>query len=109
MTEPARDAALEALVGVAVRLSAAERLAPRSAEPALRAIADAAAAALHVAAASIALHDPASGRLVFHAGAGPQGGGVIGLAIAAHEGIAGYVFSTGQPLAIADVVADPRF
>ena len=56
MTDPARVAALEALVGVAVRLSAAERLAPRSSEPALRAIADAAAAALHVAAASIALH-----------------------------------------------------
>jgi GAF domain-containing protein len=34
---------------------------------------------------------------------------VIGLAIAPHEGIAGYVFSTGQPLAIADVAADPRF
>jgi len=108
MTEGS-TAGIEALVGVAVRLSAAERLATRSSEPALAAIADAAAAALHVAAASIALHDAAEDRLVFHAAAGPQGEGVIGLAIAAHEGIAGYVFSTGQPLAIADVVADPRF
>ena len=40
---------------------------------------------------------------------GPQGEGVVGLASAAHEGIAGYVFSTGQPLAVADVAADPRF
>jgi GAF domain-containing protein len=109
MTDPARVATLEALVGVAVRLAAAERLAPPTAEPALRAIADAAAAALHVTAASIALHDAAEDRLVFRAAAGPQGEGVIGLAIASHEGIAGYVFSTGQPLAIADVVADPRF
>ncbi|MEX1169889.1 MAG: GAF domain-containing protein [Chloroflexota bacterium] len=109
MTDPTRAAALEALVGVAVRLSAAERLAPPTAEPALRAIADAAAAALHVAAASIALHDSTDDRLVFRAAAGPQGEGVIGLAIAPHEGIAGYVFSTGQPLAIADVAADPRF
>lgn len=109
MTEPARDAALEALLVVAVRLSAAERLAADSAAPALSAIADAAAAALHVTAASIALYDAGSDRLVFRAAAGPQGAGVVGLAIAPHEGIAGYVFSTGQPLAIADVVADPRF
>lgn len=109
MTDPARTTTLEALVSVAVRLAAAERLSPPAAEPALRAIADAAAAALHVAAASIALHEPAEDRLVFRAAAGPQGEGVIGLAIASHEGIAGYVFSTGQPLAIADVVTDPRF
>ena len=48
-------------------------------------------------------------RLIFRAAAGPQGRGVIGLSIAAHEGIAGYVFSTGQPIAVADVAADPRF
>ena len=95
MTDQARAATLEALVEVAVRLAAAERLAPPSAEPALRAIADAAAAALHVVAASIALHDATEDRLVFRAAAGPQGDGVIGLAIAPHEGIAGYVFSTG--------------
>lgn len=109
MSDPARATTLEALVAVAVRLAAAERLSPPTAEPALRAIADAAAAALHVAAASIALHETAEDRLVFRAAAGPQGEGVIGLAIASHEGIAGYVFSTGQPLAIADVATDPRF
>lgn len=109
MRDPAGDAALEALVSVAVRVMAAERLATPAAEPALLAIADAAAAALHVTAASIALHDASLDRLVFRAAAGPQGEGVIGVAIAPHEGIAGYVFSTGQPLAIADVVADPRF
>jgi GAF domain-containing protein len=109
MTEAARAAALEALVAVAVRLAAAERLAPASGESAIRAIADAGVAALHVVAASIALHDPGSGKLVFRAAAGPQGGGVIGLAIASQEGIAGYVFSTGQPLAVADVAQDTRF
>jgi GAF domain-containing protein len=101
--------ALEALVAIAVRLSAAERLAPSTAEAALGAIADAGAAALHVAAASVALHDPARGKLVFRAAAGPHGPGVIGLEIATHEGIAGYVFSTGQPLAVADVARDARF
>ena len=109
MSDPARAAALDALVAVAARLAAAERLAPLAGEPALRAIADAGAAALHVTAASIALHDAPTSRLVFRAAAGPQGEGVVGLAIASHEGIAGYVFSTGQPLAIADVATDPRF
>lgn len=101
--------ALDALVAVAARLSAAERLAPPDAEPALRAVADAAAAALHVTAASIALHDPIANRLVFRAAAGPQGEGVVGLSVAPNEGIAGYAFATGQPLAIADVSTDPRF
>ncbi len=115
MTEPGRGRdrqaleALDALVVVAVRLSAAERMAPSNAEAALHAIADAGAAALRVAAASIALHDEGRGSLVFRAAAGPQGQGVLGLAIASHEGIAGYVFSTGQPLAIADVSQDARF
>ncbi len=104
-----RAASLDALVGVATRLAAAERLAPPSGELALRAIADAGAAALHVAAASIALHDPVLDALVFRAAAGPQGEGVAGLVIAPHEGIAGYVYGTGQPLAVADVAADPRF
>ncbi|MBI3748689.1 MAG: GAF domain-containing protein [Chloroflexi bacterium] len=101
--------ALDALVAVAVRLAAAERLAPADAEPALRAVAEAGAAALRVTAASIALHDPLDNRLVFRAAAGPQGGGVVGLSVAPNEGIAGYAFATGQPLAIADVATDPRF
>ena len=41
--------------------------------------------------------------------AGAQGQGVVGVSIAPHEGVAGYVFSTGQPIAIVDVAADPRF
>ena len=101
--------ALDALVAVAARLSAAERLAPTDAEPALRAVADAAAAALRVTAASIALHDPIANRLVFRAAAGQQGRGVVGLSVVPNEGIAGYAFATGQPLAIADVRVDPRF
>jgi GAF domain-containing protein len=100
---------LDAVVAVAARLTAAERLAPTDPEPALRAVADAAVAALHVTAASIALHDPVANRLVFRAAAGPQGDGVIGLSVAPNEGIAGYAFATGQSLAIADVLADPRF
>jgi GAF domain-containing protein len=102
-------AALDALVAVAARQVAAARVAPPTADPALRAIASAGAAALRVEASSIALHDASTGRLVFRAAAGPHGDGVVGLAIAPHEGIAGYAFSTGQPLAVSDVTTDPRF
>ncbi len=104
-----RDRALDALLAVAVRLRVADALAPSTAEPALRAVAEAAAAVVRVTAASVALLDAATGRLVFRAAAGPEGGAVVGLSIAAHEGIAGYVYSTGQALAVADVAADPRF
>ena len=58
---------------------------------------------LDAQAASIAVHDPAADRLVFLASAGPAGGDVVGLQIDAAAGIAGYAFTTGQQLAIADV------
>jgi GAF domain-containing protein len=107
--EPARSIALDALAALAVRLAAADRIAPPPAEAALRAIADAAVAAVRVTAVSMALHDAATDTLVFRVAAGREGRGVAGLSIAPHEGIAGYVFSAGQPLAVADVRADPRF
>jgi GAF domain-containing protein len=109
VTQGTRAAALEALIGVAARHAAAARIAPPTADPALRSIASAGAAALRVTAASIALHDADTNQLVFRAAAGPEGEGVIGLAIRPHEGIAGYVFSTGQPLAVGDVASDSRF
>ena len=109
MTEGARAAALDVLIGVGARHAAAARIAPTTSDPVLRGIASAAAAALRVSAASIALHDPGTNQLVFRAAAGPEGEGVVGLAIQPHEGIAGYVFSTGQPLAVGDVASDSRF
>ncbi len=60
-------------------------------------------------AASIALHDPVTDRLVIRVAAGMAGEGAVGLAFSSDEGIAGYVFTTGQPLAVSDVASDPRF
>ncbi len=60
-------------------------------------------------AASIALYEPARNLLVFRVAAGVQGQGVVGLEITPDQGLVGYVFSSGQALAIADVRADPRF
>jgi GAF domain-containing protein len=55
------------------------------------------------------LYDPALAQLVFEVAAGEQGQGVIGLAIAPDQGIAGYVFTTGQGLALSEVEHDARF
>lgn len=117
MTDPALDpaarrAVFDALLAVARRLAAADRLAAAGSaadEPLLTAVARTATVVLEAQAASIALHHPADDRLVFVAAAGPAAGDIVGLGIDASAGIAGYAFSTGQPLAVADVAADPRF
>ena len=104
------DGTIEVLLGaVARRLAAADRVAPVPEDMVLAAIAATAATVLEAQAASIALHDAATDRLVFVAASGPAAGDVVGLAIDSSAGIAGYAFTTGQPLAVADVAADPRF
>ncbi|HSK53464.1 MAG TPA: GAF domain-containing protein [Clostridia bacterium] len=111
MTEPGplSTGAQALLEAIAARAEAAGRLEPPGGAAVLRSVVDAAATLFDAEAASIALYDPATERLVFRVAAGAQGQGVVGVSIAPHEGIAGYVFSTGQPIAIADVEADPRF
>jgi hypothetical protein len=98
-----------ALRAVALRVEAARRLSPGGGTAVLRSIVDATAVLFGAEAASIALHDPAIDRLVFAVAAGEQGQGVVGLDIGSGEGVAGFVFSTGQPMALADVAADARF
>ena len=75
----------------------------------LRSVVEATVALFEAEAASIALYDAATDRLVFEVAAGEQGQGVIGVSIATDQGIAGYVFTTGQALALSDVASDPRF
>jgi len=104
------DRAVRALLAaVARRLDVAERLDEDPADDLLTAIAATAAVALDAQAASIAIHDATTDRLVFAAAAGPAAGSVVGLSIDAGAGIAGYAFTTGQPLAVADAAEDPRF
>jgi GAF domain-containing protein len=96
-------------VAVARRMDAAIRSSPTADDALLDAVVRTAATVLEAQAASIALHDPERGELLFVAAAGPSAGEVVGLRIDASAGIAGYAFSTGQPLAIADAGVDPRF
>jgi GAF domain-containing protein len=106
----ADDRGIEILLSaLAGRVAAADRLTPGTGDEDLVAVVEAAVVALESQAASIALHDPATGRLVFTAAAGPAAGDIVGMSIEPATGIAGYVFTTGQPLAVADVTADPRF
>ena len=98
-----------ALAAIGRRAEIARRLELGSAEAVLRSVVEAAVALFEAEAASIALYEPARNRLVFRVAAGAQGQGVVGLEIAPDHGLVGYVFSSGQALAIADVRADPRF
>jgi GAF domain-containing protein len=103
------DRLVPTLHAVALRVEAARRLAPAAGTAVLRSIVEATVVLFGAEAASIALHDPATDRLVFQVAAGERGEGVVGLAIDASQGVAGYAFSTGQPLALSDVERDARF
>ncbi|GAC1670391.1 MAG: hypothetical protein NVS9B8_13540 [Candidatus Limnocylindrales bacterium] len=100
---------ISTLRAVALRVEAARRLSPPAGAAVLRSIVDATASLFGAEAASLALHDPATDRLVFEVASGEQGQAVVGLAIPSGDGVAGYVFSTGQPLALSDVAGDARF
>jgi GAF domain-containing protein len=102
-------AALAILREAAIRMGAAARLESPAGAAVLRSVVDAAVALIRAEAASIALYDPAAGKLIFRVAAGERGAGVVGLQIGADEGVAGYVFSTGQPLALGEAGSDPRF
>ena len=97
------------LEAIATRTEAARRLEAGSSEAVLRSIVEATVTLFQAHAASIALYDPSTNRLVFRVAAGEQGSGVLGLSIATDQGLAGYVFSTGQAIAISDVANDARF
>ena len=97
------------LAAIAARMAVAQRVSPAGDEELLVALAGVAVAALESQAASIALYDGATDRLVFRAAAGPGAGDIVGVSIEPGVGIAGYAFTSGQPLAVADVADDPRF
>ncbi len=102
-------AAREALAAIGRRAEIARRLELGGTEAVLRSIVEAAVLLFEAEAASLALFDASRNLLVFHVAAGAQGQGVVGLEIPPDRGLVGYVFSTGQALAISDVARDPRF
>ncbi|MFI5259775.1 MAG: GAF domain-containing protein [Candidatus Limnocylindrales bacterium] len=107
---PAYEATFRAaLAAIAARSQIAQRLELGAAESVLRSIVAAAVAIFDAEAASLALYDPDRNMLVFRVAAGEQGDGVVGMEIRPDQGLAGYVFSSGQAVAISDVASDARF
>ncbi len=98
-----------ALREAAVRATAAGRFLIHSEERLLQLIVDATVSLFAAEASSIALFERDPDRLEFRVASGEHGADVIGLSVAPTEGIIGYVFSTGESVALSDITADPRF
>ena len=102
-------AALTALVAVGRRSSVARSLQGDVEQRLLQSIVDATASLFDAEGSSIALFETDPDRLEIRVAAGAQGAGAIGLSVKPTEGISGFVYSTGQALAVTDVTSDPRF
>ena len=109
MAETPLGAALAAIVAAARRSDVARRVGGDVETRLLQSIVDATVRLFDAEAASIALFEPDPDRLEFRVAAGEKGAGAVGLTVPPTQGIAGYVYSTGQALALSDVVNDPRF
>jgi GAF domain-containing protein len=103
------SAALRALRAATRRSEVGRRLQGDVELTLLQSIVDATATLFDAEASSIALFERDPDRLEFRVAAGPHGQGAIGLSVPPSRGIVGYVFSTGQALALSDVANDPRF
>ena len=98
---------LEQVAALAADLGPA--LAPVGQLELLRSITAAARELFDAAACSLALLDAAQETLTFHVASGAGAEAVVGQRVPVDRGIAGWVVSSGQPVAVADVAADPRF
>jgi GAF domain-containing protein len=103
------DAALAALIAAARRAAVAKQIQGDVEQRLLQSIVDATTSLFDAEASSIALFERDPDRLEYRVASGAQGAGAIGLSVKPSQGIAGYVFSTGQALALSDVAHDPRF
>ncbi len=109
MVDKQTEAALAALVAAARRSAIGRRLPGDIETRLLQSIVDATVRLFDAEAASIALFEQNPDRLEFRVAAGEQGAGAIGLTVPPTQGIAGFVYSTGQALSLSDVANDPRF
>ncbi len=108
-TDPVLHAALLTIREAARRGLVAGRFEPESEQQLLQSIVDATVRLFEAEAASIALFERDPERLEFRVAAGPHGAGAVGMSVPPTHGVAGYVYSTGESLALSDVATDPRF
>src|SRR5262245_62994521 len=115
MTDPeAREAdatealdALDALREAVGRVGIGQAVHSEAETALLQSVVDAAVVLFEAEAASIALFERDPDRLEYRVASGAQGAGVIGVTVPPTKGVAGYAFSTGQPLSLSDVASDP--
>ncbi len=107
--QPDHTAALSLLREAARRSAVGRGLQGDVEQALLRSIVEATATLFDAEASSIAIFERDPDRLEFRVAAGAHGAGAVGLSVPPSHGIVGYVFSTGQALALSDVMADPRF
>jgi len=98
-----RNQQLERLLEISRTLSSTLELAPL-----LQAVVDTACELTESEAASILLYDSNSGQLRFEVGPGYQQEGLSKISVPLESSIAGWVFTHGQPLIVADAAKDPR-
>jgi signal transduction protein with GAF and PtsI domain len=98
-----------AIQEVARRGAAAGRFQVDTEERLLQLIVDASASLFGAQAASIALFMRDPDRLEYRVAGGSQTGDVVGMSVGPTQGIVGYVYSTGESVALSDLPGDPRF
>ena len=84
-------------------------MATQDADALLSSIVELGRVVLGAAACSLAVLDQDEEHLVFRAACGAGADDVTGLRLPVSRGVAGWVVSSGQPIAVQDVRADPRF
>jgi GAF domain-containing protein len=105
MTDPGTEL-IQQLARLATAVGPA--LVPAEHRDLITSIADAAKQVFRAQACSVAVLDEDREHLVFYA-ASTDAGEIVGQRVPIDRGIAGWVVATGQPLAVGDVTADPRF
>ncbi len=78
-------------------------------EDLLRSLVEMTLAVFDASACSIMRFDKEADELVFEAVAGEGAGTLVGRRLPARTGIAGWVLASEEPIAISDVLSDPRF
>jgi GAF domain-containing protein len=82
---------------------------PAGTDELLRALTATARQLFGAAACSLALLSEDESELVYTVAAGEGADDVTGLRISSSQGIAGWVVQSGQPIAVSDLINDPRF
>jgi GAF domain-containing protein len=101
------DELLRELGELATSLGPAVR--PAGTDELLRSLTETARQLFGAAACSLALLSEDESELIYTVAAGEGADDVTGMRISSSQGIAGWIVQSGQPIAVSDLINDPRF